>query len=118
MWCRHGDLTAARGWLDAARRRVPAYAPAQGRLAQIDTAHGHHQAAADRLRPVACSSDDPEYAAQLARALVAAGRPSEAAPWHASAAARYDELAARHPEAYAGHAADFRHAPDAADGLG
>jgi tetratricopeptide (TPR) repeat protein len=66
MWCRHGDLTAARSWLDAAVRRVPAYAPAQGRLAQIHTAHGHHQAAVDRLRPLACSSDDPEYAAQPA----------------------------------------------------
>jgi tetratricopeptide (TPR) repeat protein len=50
-------------------------------------------------------------------AFAAAERPSEAAPWHASAAARYAELSLRHPEAYAGHAADFRHAPDAAGGV-
>jgi tetratricopeptide (TPR) repeat protein len=108
MWYRQGDLAAARVWFDASRRRVPAYAPALGRLAGIDAAQGAYQAAIDRLRPLAGSSDDPEYAAQLARALSAAGHHREAGPWHASAAARYDKLALRHPEAFAGHAADFR----------
>jgi tetratricopeptide (TPR) repeat protein len=108
MWYRRGDLAAARAWFEASRRRVPAYAPVLGRLAEIDAAQGAHQAAIDRLRPVAACSDDPEYAARLARALSAVGRGREAAPWHAIAAARYEELAVRHPEAFAGHAADFR----------
>jgi hypothetical protein len=60
------------------------------------------------LRPLAAASDDPGYAARLAGALSAAGRPREAGQWRARAAARYDELALRHPDAFAGHAADFR----------
>jgi tetratricopeptide (TPR) repeat protein len=107
MWYTEGNLEAARTWFDASVRRVPAYAPALGHLAQIDAALGAHEAAIGRLRPLASSSDDPGYAAQLARALSAAGHWQEAAPWHASAAARYNELALLYPEAFAGHAADF-----------
>ena len=40
--------------------------------------------------------------------LVGAGQREEAAHYSARAAARYDQLASRHPEAFAGHAADFR----------
>ena len=53
------------------------------------------------------SSDDPEYAATLAGVLDDAGRPLEAEHWRDIAAARYDELVSRHPEAFADHAADF-----------
>ncbi len=60
MWYREGDLPTARIWLEASLRRVPAYAPALGHLAEIDTAGGGYQAAIDRLRPVAYSSDDPD----------------------------------------------------------
>ena len=49
----------------------------------------------------------PDYAAQLARILSEAGRAEEAREWRAQAAARYDELLARHPEAFADHAAEF-----------
>jgi tetratricopeptide (TPR) repeat protein len=111
MWYRQGELGAARTWFDASQRRVPAYVPALGHLAAIDAAQGAHEAAIDRLRPLASASDDPQYAAQLARALTAAGHHREAETWHASAAARYDDLARRHPQGYAGHAADFRRQP-------
>jgi len=47
--------------------------------------------------------------AGLACALSAAGQRRAAGQWRTIAAARYDELARRHPHAYAGHAADFRH---------
>ena len=53
------------------------------------------------------SSDDPEYSAQLSRILREAGRVSESRAWRASAAARYDELIVRHPQAFADHAAEF-----------
>ena len=53
------------------------------------------------------SSDDPDYAATLAGVLRSAGRPQEAEQWRVTAAARYHELVARHPEAFAHHAADF-----------
>jgi hypothetical protein len=108
MWHAEGNLPAARTWLDASLRRVPAYAPALGLLAGIDTAAGAHEAAIGGLRPLASSSDDPGYAARLACALGAAGHRQEAEQWRSTAAARYDELALRHPEAYASHAADLR----------
>jgi tetratricopeptide (TPR) repeat protein len=108
MWYHEGDLPAARTWLGASQRRVPAYAPALGCLAEIDTSLGAYEAAIGRLRPLASSSDDPQYAAGLAAALTAAGQHQEAGQWRASAAARYDDLALRHPAAFAGHAADFR----------
>jgi tetratricopeptide (TPR) repeat protein len=107
MWLGEGDLLAARTWFDAARRRLPAYVPALGRLAEVDAALGDPEAAIARLRPLAASSDDPEYPASLARILSAAGHGREAGQWGQRAAARYDELVLRHPEAFAGHAADF-----------
>jgi tetratricopeptide (TPR) repeat protein len=108
MWLGRRDLTAARTWFDAARRRVPAYAPALGHLAEVDAALGAHGAAIDRLHPLAVSSDDPEYAATLAGVLDDVGRPREAEHWRDIAASRYDELVSRHPEAFADHAADFQ----------
>ena len=44
--------------------------PALGQIARINTAQGACQAAIDRLRPLASASDDPAYAASLARALI------------------------------------------------
>ena len=107
MWLREGDLPTAYAWFDAARRRVPAYAPAVARLAEIDMTRGEHQTAIDRLRPLASSSDDPAYAAALSHALDAAGHHSEANHPRAAASARYEQLTLHHPEAYADHAADF-----------
>ncbi|NMH97109.1 hypothetical protein [Pseudonocardia acidicola] len=107
MWLRRGNFHAARTWFDAACRRMPGYAPAAGHLAEVDAALGAHQTAIDRLRPLAVSSDDPDYAAGLAGVLRDAGHAHEADRWRATAAARYDELMLRHPEAFADHAADF-----------
>jgi tetratricopeptide (TPR) repeat protein len=107
MWLGQRDLHTARAWFDAAVQRVPAYAPALGHLAEVDAALGARDAAIDRLRPLAASSDAPEYAASLASVLSDAGQPLEAEPWRRSAAARYDELVVRHPEAFVDHAAEF-----------
>jgi tetratricopeptide (TPR) repeat protein len=107
MWLGERDLPAARAWFAAAVRRVPAHAPALGHLAEVHAALGAHDAAIDRLRPLAGSSDDPEYAATLAGVLSDAGQPLEAERWRVSAAARYDELVLRHPAAFADHAAEF-----------
>ena len=78
------------------------------------TPRGDAAAAVDRderalalLRPLAASSDDPEYAAQLARVLTEVGQLEEAHHWRAVAATRYDELMARYPAAFADHAAEF-----------
>ena len=60
-----------------------------------------------RLLPLTISSDDPDYPAQLARILNEVDRLQEGREWRARAAARYDELLARHPDAFADHAAEF-----------
>jgi tetratricopeptide (TPR) repeat protein len=107
MWLAQGDLHRALTWFEAAVRRVPAYAPAQGHLAEVEAALGEPEAAIARLLPLTASSDDPDYSASLARILGDAGRAEEAAEWRKKTAARYDELMARHPEAFADHAAEF-----------
>jgi hypothetical protein len=93
----HDDLRRARAWCDAAVRRLPAYVPAQGHLAELDAALGETAAAIARLRPLALASDDPDYATQLARILGNAGQTEETQTWRAKAETRYDELLARHP---------------------
>lgn len=60
-----------------------------------------------RLRPLTASSEDPRYAASLARILGKAGHVHEAGQWRDQAARRYGDLAARHPDAFADHAAEF-----------
>lgn len=97
----------ARDLLSAAHRRLPQYVQAQGHLAEVEAALGHTDAAVALLQPLAATSEDPDYAAQLARILTEAGRTDAAAPWRTRAAERYDELMAKHPEAYADHAAEF-----------
>jgi len=107
MWMNKGRLDDARTSFDAARRRVPAYAPAQGHLAEVEAELGEIESAVFRLCSLAVSSDDPDYAAQLARILGDAGRAHESRHWSRLAAARYDELVASYPEAFADHAAEF-----------
>jgi tetratricopeptide (TPR) repeat protein len=107
LWMEHHDLRRARAWCDAAVRRLPAYVPAQGHLAELDAARGETAAAIARLRPLALASDDPDYATQLARILDDAGQTEEAQTWRGKAEARYDELLARHRVAFADHAAEF-----------
>src|SRR5262245_23565127 len=107
MWMRDARLGEARTCFEAAIRRVPAYAPAQGHLAEVEADLGNPESALARLYPLAVSSDDPDYAAQLARILGEMGRNNEASGWCLLAANRYDELTAAHPEAFADHAAEF-----------
>src|SRR6266576_6112900 len=59
MWMNTGRLDDARTSFDTARRRVPAYAPAQGHLAEGEAELGDIESALDRLRSLAGSSDDP-----------------------------------------------------------
>ena len=102
-----GRLDDARRSFEAAWRRVPAYAQAQGHLAEVEAELGEVDSAISRLHSLAETSDDPDYAAQLARILEDVGDRSESRIWRGRAAARYDELIASHPEAFADHAAEF-----------
>jgi tetratricopeptide (TPR) repeat protein len=106
MWMNKGRLDDARTSFDNARRRVPDYAPALGHLAEVEAELGETESALTRLRSLAASSDDPDYPAQLARILRDAGC-SQFQYWCRQVAARYDELVASHPEAFADHAAEF-----------
>jgi hypothetical protein len=107
MWMHSGNFDLARVHLNAARRYVPAYAQAQGHLAEVEAELGNIEAAIALLCPLGATSDDPDYAAQLARILADAGRAEDSHFWRQLAAARYEVLLALHPEAYADHAADF-----------
>jgi tetratricopeptide (TPR) repeat protein len=107
LWMHHDDLRRARGWCDAALRRLPTYVPALGHLAEVEAALGEPEAAVARLRPLAVASDDPDYAMHLARILGSTGRTEEAQAWRDDAEARYDELLTRHLDAFADHAAEF-----------
>ncbi len=107
MWMREGDLVRARTLFAAAQERLPAYAAAQGHLAEVEAALGNRDRAIALLQPLAASSDDPDYAAQLARILGDAGRDRDARRWRDVAARRYDALVNVHPLAFADHAAEF-----------
>src|SRR5262245_12668454 len=107
MWMRKDRLSEARACFEAAVRRIPAYVAAQGHLAEVDADLGEPEAAIARLTPLAISSDDPDYAAQLSRILGEAGCSRGSAAWRRVAASRYDELISAHPAAFADHAAEF-----------
>ena len=107
MWQEQGDLGRAREWLTSAWCRLPGYAQAEGHLAGVEAALGDREVAIVRLTRLAGASDDPDYASQLAGILGRAGRLEEAGVWRARAGARYDELVARHPAAFADHSAEF-----------
>jgi tetratricopeptide (TPR) repeat protein len=107
MWMRENELERARTWLAAAQARLPQYAQAAGHLAEVEAALGRVDRAVALLEPLAATVEDPDYAAQLARILGEAGRAEEARPWRERAVARYDELIAKHPEAFADHGAEL-----------
>ena len=107
MWLEREEPNLARRWLDAACARLPAYAPAQGHLAQVEAEFGEYEPALARLRPLAMSSDDPDYTAQIARILENMGEIVKAERWRQVTARRYDALVDRRPAAFADHAAEF-----------
>jgi len=107
LWHSEGRLTRARTWYLAALNRLPQFVTAQGHLAEVYAASGNIESAIARLRSLVTTSDDPEFAALLARFLRSAGRIEESSLWLAEAAARYQELTQKHPEAFADHAAEF-----------
>ena len=107
MWFKHGDLKCARHWFEAAWRRLPAYAQAEGHLAEVEYELGERNVAIARLRRLASVADDPDYAVQLARMLAETDHLDEADMWCKRAEERYEQIVARHPAAFADHAADF-----------
>lgn len=107
MWQREGRLARARELFLAALERVPDYAPAVSHLAAVEAQLGGRDRAIELLRPLLVTSDDPEVAGQLAVLYREGGQTAEAERLRAKAAARFDELMAAHPAAFANHAARF-----------
>ena len=66
MWMSNHRLDDARKSFDTALRRVPAYAPALGHLAEVEAELGETEIAIARLSPLAIASDCPDYAGHLA----------------------------------------------------
>jgi tetratricopeptide (TPR) repeat protein len=107
MWMDENQLDDARRFFHTAWFCVPDYAQALGHLAEVEAQLGEIESAVASLHSLAASTDDPDYAAQLARILMEAGRDGESRLWRLLAASCYDDLVARHPEAFADHAAEF-----------
>ncbi len=97
----------ARAFFQAAHDRLPQYAAATGHLGEAEAALGRTDAAIALLTQAATTSDDPDPAGHLARALRQAGRTGDAAAWTGRAARRFDELLGKHKDAFADHGAEF-----------
>jgi tetratricopeptide (TPR) repeat protein len=113
MWMHQGEWKKAQKLLQFAVQRLPAYVPAQGHLAEVEAEIGDAEDAVARLYPLAMSSDDPDYASQLARILLDLGRIEESLHWCRLAATVYASLVVEYPEAFADHAAEFWLGPGA-----
>lgn len=100
---REGDTVRARAYLEDALETFPEYAHAAVHAALLEPP----DRAIALLAPVEKRATDPDVIAAHADALRRAQRDAEAAPLVAKARARIDELLAKHPEAFADHAARF-----------
>ncbi len=116
---REGRLDAARARYQAALERLPAFAQAAAHLAALEALQGPagRTRSETRLRSLIARSDDPEYLGQLAALVEArangdAGLSAEAVALRDRAARGYEALLARHPLAFADHAARFFLASD------
>jgi tetratricopeptide (TPR) repeat protein len=107
LWSRAGNPERARVLWLAALERLPGYAPAGGYLAALEAQQQRTERAIDLLEPLAETSDDPEFWGQLAALYRATGQVAKADALRARAAARFDELVARHPAAFSAKAARF-----------
>jgi tetratricopeptide (TPR) repeat protein len=103
---RRGDLDRAEAILAQLDAILPAHVPGRGHRAEVALARGQLDVATALIMPLIETSDDPEYRAIYAEILAARGD-SKAATEAERAAAAYELLLARRPEAYADHAAAF-----------
>ena len=103
---RQGDLERAELIFVELERILPGHVPGRGHRAEVAFARGQLNIAMALIMPLLDTSDDPEYRGVYAEILAARGE-SEAVSETERAAAAYELLLARRPEAYADHAAAF-----------
>lgn len=98
-----GKTVQARAYFAEATEAIPAYVHASVHLAKADAP----DVAIRRLEALRTAGTDADVLAALADAYRAANRDADAQRMAGEARARYDELVAKHPEAYLDHAARF-----------
>jgi tetratricopeptide (TPR) repeat protein len=103
---RRGDLDRAEAILVELAAILPGHVPGRGHRAEVALARGQLDIALALVMPLLEISDDPEYRAIHAEILAARGD-SKATSEAEQAAAAYELLLARRPQAYADHAAAF-----------
>ena len=104
---RRGDLARSEELLVELDAILPGHVPGRGHRAEVALAQGQLDRAAALIAPLLDTSDDPAYRATYAEILAARGDHDGAAREAECAAACYERLLARRPEAYADHAAAF-----------
>jgi tetratricopeptide (TPR) repeat protein len=100
---RQGDRARAKDYFAQAHAVLPAFVHAAVHLAAMDPPDEGRAV----LEPLLGHTDDPEVDAAYGDALRRLGRPDEAKTYVDRARVRYGELMAKHPEAFADHAAAF-----------
>ena len=103
---RRGDLDRAEAIFAELDAILPQHVPGRGHRAEVALARGELHVATALITPLLETSDDPEYRAVYAEILAADGN-AKAASEAERAAAAYELLLARRPEAYADHSAAF-----------
>jgi hypothetical protein len=104
---RRGQLDQAEALFAELAALLPQHVPGRGHRAEVALARGQVDAAHGLIAPLVELSDDPEYRATYAEILAARGAHALALREADRAAAAYELLLARRPEAYADHAAAF-----------
>ncbi|MDM0075551.1 tetratricopeptide repeat protein [Variovorax sp. J2P1-59] len=93
-------------WYAKAIDCLPGYVKARVHLAEIRSAEGRSAQARALLAP-ALASGDPEVSWRLSDVAIAQGRPGEAHTLSEAARSGFERLLAKHPLAFADHAAEF-----------
>jgi tetratricopeptide (TPR) repeat protein len=103
---RRGELDRADALFAELDAILSQHVSGRGHRAEVALARGQLDVAVALIKPLLAIADDPEYRATYAEILAARGD-GEAANEAQRAAAAYDLLLARWPEAYSDHAAAF-----------
>jgi len=104
---RRSDLDRAEAIFVELDAILPQHVRGRGHRAEVALGRGRLDVAVALITPLLAISDDPEYRATYAEILAARGEVEAAAREAERAAAGYEVLLARRPEAYADHAAAF-----------
>lgn len=108
MWAEQGkDGPRGEALYAKALMYLPGFVAASIHLAELEVARGDVASAIGRLEQVVASSNEPEALALLGQLRVRTGDPVGGRSDVSLARKRYESLLARHPLAFADHAAEF-----------